>query len=172
MIQDFGNTVVELKRFTYPEDFDEDCRIACDFFNSVGLKTKFCCSGHGLDEFYIIFDDSVESSLIELFQMYAFDKNPLGQFVMWKRLVHINEESQYWNNWMYCMNGGFRNLDIRALREINNLTTSITKDALRQKIDEYLCMVLDENVDRVLTDISMFMRSMTNHGFVFKGTLF
>lgn len=172
MIQDFGNTIVELKHFTYPEDFDEDCRFACDFFNSVGLKTKYCCSGHGVDEFYIVFDDSVESPLIELFQMYAFDKNPLGQFVMWKRLVHIDGESQYWNNWMYCMNVGFRNLDVRAQREINNLTTSITKDALRNKLDNYLCMVLDENVDRVLTDISMFMNSMTNHGFQFEGSLF
>ncbi len=104
--------------------------------------------------------------------MYAFDKNPLGQFVMWKRLVHIDGESQYWNNWMYCMNVGFRNLDVRAQREINNLTTSITKDALRNKLDNYLCMVLDENVDRVLTDISMFMNSMTNHGFQFEGSLF
>ena len=172
MIEDFGKTVVELKHFTYPEDFDEDCRFACDFFNSVGLKTKYCCCGHGVDEFYIVFDDSVESPLIELFQMYAFDKNPLGQFVMWKRLVHIHRESQYWNNWMYCMNVGFRNLDVRAQREINNLTTSITKDALRNKLDEYLCMILDENISRVHTDISMFMNSMTNHGFVFEGSLF
>ena len=69
MIQDFSTAVVELKHFPYPEDFDEDCRFACDFFNSVGLTTKYSCSGHGIDEFCIIFDDSVESDLIELFQL-------------------------------------------------------------------------------------------------------
>ena len=41
MIQDFSTAVVELKHFPYPEDFDEDCRFACDFFNSVGLTTKY-----------------------------------------------------------------------------------------------------------------------------------
>jgi len=168
VIQDFGTSIVKLERFTYPEDFDEDCRYACDFFNSVGLKTKYSCSGHGVDEFFIMFDDSVDSHLIELFQMYAFDKNPLGQFVMWKRLVHEGDKTHYWNNWMYCVNNGFRGLDIRAQKEIRNLTTSITKDTLLNKIDEYFNMILNKNIQRVEMDIEYFIKSMQNHGFKFE----
>lgn len=167
MIQDFSTAVVELKHFPYPEDFDEDCRFACDFFNSVGLTTKYSCSGHGIDEFCIIFDDSVESYLIELFQLYAFDKHPLGRFVMWKRLVHIDGKDYYWNNWMYCMNAGFRNLDVRAQREIRNITTTVTKDVLSNKLEEYIGMVLKENLLRVKKDIEDFTKSMKNHGFTF-----
>lgn len=168
MIQDFNKSIVELKHFTYPKDFDEDCRYACDFFNSVGLKTKYSCSGHGLDEFYIMFDESVESYLIELFQMYAFDKNPMGQFVLWKRLVHLDGESHYWNNWMYCVNSGFRGMDIRAQREIRNLTTTISKEALLDKVDNYFYMALERNLENVKLDIESFIKSMQNHGFTFK----
>lgn len=168
MIQNFGDSIVELKHFIYPKDFDEDCRYACDFFNSVGLKTKFSCSGHGLDEFYIMFDESVESYLIELFQIYAFDKNPMGQFVLWKRRVHDGDKTYYWNNWMYCVNSGFKGLDIRAQREIRNLTTTISKEALLNKVDEYFCMALDRNIENVKLDIENFIKSMQNHGFKFK----
>lgn len=171
MIQDFKTSIVELKHFTYPEDFDEDCRFACDFFNSVGLKTQYSCSGHGTGEFYIIFDDSVESYLIELFQLYAFDKNPFGRFVMWKRLVHIDGEPQYWNNWMYCLKVDFRNLDVRAQREIHSITTTVTKDVLLNKLEEYLCMALKTNLSRVEKDIKDFKESMENHGFTFTENL-
>ena len=171
MIQDFRTSIIELKHFTYPEDFDEDCRFACDFFNSVGLKTKYSCSGHGTGEFYIIFDDSVDGHLIDLFQLYAFDKNPLGRFVMWKRLVHIHDKTYCWNNWMYCINTGFKNLDVRAQREIRSITTTVTKDVLLNKLEEYLNMVLKANLSRVKKDLEDFKESMENHGFTFTGNL-
>ena len=78
MIQDFSTAVVELKHFPYPEDFDEDCRFACDFFNSVGLTTKYSCSGHGIDEFCIIFVDNNFLLITSiLFKYYTYKYCPI-----------------------------------------------------------------------------------------------
>ena len=167
MIQDFKTATVELKHFTYPKDFDEDCRFACDFFNSVGLKTKYSCSGHGVGEFYIVFDDSVDNHLIDLFQLYAFNKNPMGKFAMWKRLVHIDDKTQCWNNWIYSVNLGFINLDVRIQRDIRNITSMVTKDVLFEKVNEYFNMALQRNLDYVAKDILDFKQSMEEHGFTF-----
>ena len=68
---------------------------------------------------------------------------------------------------MYCMNAGFRNLDVRAQREIRNITTTVTKDVLSNKLEEYIGMVLKENLLRVKKDIEDFTKSMKNHGFTF-----
>ena len=86
---------------------------------------------------------------------------------MWKRLVHTDGKDYYWNNWMYCMNAGFRSLDVRVQREIRNITTTVTKDVLSNKLEEYIGMVLKENLLRVNKDIENFTKSMKNHGFTF-----
>ena len=65
------------------------------------------------------------------------------------------------------MNAGFKNLDVRAQREIRNITTTVTKDVLSNKLEEYLGMVLKENLLRVKKDIEDFTKSMENHGFTF-----
>ena len=46
---------------------DKECIPLVEFFNSIGLKTKWCCSGkkklfkkrHGYNFYYIMFDDEV-----------------------------------------------------------------------------------------------------------------
>lgn len=164
--------VYQLRKFEYPEDFDEDCRYACDFFNSLGLKTKFSCSGHGVDDFYIMFDDTVTDNMIELFQIYAFNKCPMGRFVKWKRLVYPEGTRSLtgavlWENWMYCVNLGFKNLDVRIQRDIRNITTTVTKEVLLEKVDDFFNLALQRNLDYVAKDILDFKQSMEEHGFTF-----
>ena len=59
---------------------DKECIPMVKFFNSIGLKTKWCCSGkrslfrrnHGYNFYYIIFDDEVtDEKLNEALSNYA-----------------------------------------------------------------------------------------------------
>lgn len=54
-----------MKNFDFIDD--KECIPMVEFFNNIGLKTKWCCSGkrtffrrkHGYNFYYIIFDDEV-----------------------------------------------------------------------------------------------------------------
>ena len=45
----------DLQRFKYPKDIDTELVPLLDTINSVpGLRTMFCCSGHGKEPFYMM----------------------------------------------------------------------------------------------------------------------
>lgn len=42
------------RKFTYPDDMDEELAPMMDVFNNIpGVRTEFCCTGHGNDGWYI-----------------------------------------------------------------------------------------------------------------------
>lgn len=60
---------------------DKDCIPLVEFFNEIGLKTKWCCSGkkslfkrkHGYNFYYIIFDDEVtDEKLNEVLNNFVY----------------------------------------------------------------------------------------------------
>lgn len=87
----------------YPKDMDSECVELCDYFNSVGLKTKFSCCGHNIADYQIIFDDEVTDEMIERFVVKCSDKYDhtpfLGQFCSWIRKV----DGRVIRNWMYMI---------------------------------------------------------------------
>ena len=86
------------------EDNDDLCVPFISFFNSIGLKTQFCCQGHELYEsFFIIFDKSVTDDMIFDFQRkywYALDST--FPFYKWSRITTKEEiilrSEEEWNN--------------------------------------------------------------------------
>ena len=48
-------------------EIDDECVDLVEHFNSIGLDTKFCCSGHGKDTFEIMLEDYITDKQIEDF---------------------------------------------------------------------------------------------------------
>ena len=94
---------MNIKHFKYPKDMDEECIPMCDFFNTIGLKTKFACCGHNADKFEIIFADEVKQDSITSFIERISDKydhTPLiGGFSMWVRKC----DNKITCNWVYSI---------------------------------------------------------------------
>ena len=90
-----------IKHTRYPDDMDNECVPMCDFFNNVGLKTRFSCCGHGVEGYVVIFDDSVSDADIEKFIAkcsHEKDYTPLqGKFSCWMRKCG----GVMVENWMY-----------------------------------------------------------------------
>lgn len=81
-----------LKKFCYPEDMDAECVQLCDFFNSIGMKTKYSDCGHGESPFYIMFSDDVTDKKIARF-VKKLSKGKThtpccGRFLCWVRSVN------------------------------------------------------------------------------------
>lgn len=66
---------------------DKDCIPLVEFFNEIGLKTKWCCSGkrtlfkrkHGYNFYYIIFDDEVtDEKLNEALNNFSYKTFSMG----------------------------------------------------------------------------------------------
>jgi hypothetical protein len=97
-----------MKNIDYTQ-IDSLCIPFIQFFNEIGLTTKYSCQGHDnklSNKFYIMFDDNVDDKKIErliincsnLHNHFSFR----GQFVKWAR--KLNGKIQY--NWMYETNVG------------------------------------------------------------------
>lgn len=80
---------------------DKDCVDLVEYFNDIGLDTKYSCSGHGEDTFEIVFEDYIADEQIEAFiSKYRNKYNHslfLGKFSKWCRVM--NGELKY--NWIY-----------------------------------------------------------------------
>lgn len=97
---------------------DEECVDLVLYFNDIGLKTFMCCSGHGEQNFRIIFDNLVTDEDIAIFLKDKVNKYNhsmfLGKFVKWAR-VRSGEIVQ---NWMYAAETvSFAEVDYRRLKE-------------------------------------------------------
>lgn len=70
-------------------EIDDDCVDLVCYFNKIGLVTEFCCSGHGKDDFCIMFNSEVKDNQIEEFVSIfsnKYDHTPfLGKFSKWYR---------------------------------------------------------------------------------------
>lgn len=85
-------------------EIDEKCVPLVNYFNSVGLDTKFCCEGHKANEpFFIMFEDYITTEkIVNFINEYSnkYDHSPfMGKFVMWAR--KINDKIVY--NWEYLL---------------------------------------------------------------------
>ena len=67
---------------------DKDCIPLVEFFNEIGLKTKWCCSGkrtlfkrkHGYNFYYIIFDNEItDEKLNEALNNFSYKTFSMGQ---------------------------------------------------------------------------------------------
>ena len=89
-------------------EIDDECVNLVEYFNSIGLDTKFCCSGHGKDTFEIMFEDYITDKQIEDFLLkntIEFKSNDFiyvhsyftGRFEKWCRVMTGNIKY----NWTY-----------------------------------------------------------------------
>ena len=64
---------LNLQRFKYPDDIDKELVPFLDAANSIpGLRTMYCCSGHGNSMFYVMFaccNETVASRIFKLFRI-------------------------------------------------------------------------------------------------------
>lgn len=80
---------------------DKECVDLVQYFNSIGLDTKYSCSGHGKDTFEIIFEDYITDEQMESFiSKYRNKYNHslfLGKFSKWCRVM----SGKMVYNWIY-----------------------------------------------------------------------
>lgn len=80
---------------------DKDCVDLVKYFNSIGLDTKYSCSGHGEDTFEIVFEDYITDEQMEGFiSKYRNKYNHslfLGKFSKWCRVM----SGKMVYNWIY-----------------------------------------------------------------------
>lgn len=51
----------EHRKFKYPDDIDEELVPMLDVFNNIpGMRTQYCCCGHGGDGWYMVFEFTSE----------------------------------------------------------------------------------------------------------------
>ena len=91
---------------------DEGCVKLITLFNELGLKTRYSCEGHGVNTFYIQFDNCVTDEQIECFlKKYINQYNHSmfsGKLSKWCRVVC--GEIKY--NWRYeVLNKDLADLD-------------------------------------------------------------
>jgi hypothetical protein len=83
-------------------EIDDKCVPLIEYFNSVGLDTKFCCEGHKVGQnFYIMFEDYItDEQMMGFLEKYSnrYDHSPFcGLFVKWYRKM----DGEIKSNWMY-----------------------------------------------------------------------
>lgn len=76
-------------------DIDEKCVDLVNYFNSIGLDTRFCCEGHNeVDTFHIMFEDYIsDEKIINFINRYSskYDHTPFcGRFQKWCRKMSGN----------------------------------------------------------------------------------
>ena len=70
-------------------DIDIGCIPFVEFFNNIGLITKFSCYGHrSYEEFMIMFDDTVTPEMIEAFIRIIGAPSASVNFSLWTRLLY------------------------------------------------------------------------------------
>lgn len=96
------------------DEIDELCVPMVKFFNNIGLTTEFSCQGHGnefLNEFYIMFDQSVTDSMIyDFISKYSegYSHTPFnGKFIKWIRKYDGDINS----SWCYSVSYGTREIN-------------------------------------------------------------
>lgn len=111
------------------QKIDKLCVSFIEFFNSVGLTTKYSCQGHichNFIKFYIIFHDNVEDSSVYDILSHLDNSQYIsyGRFQKWARVVN----GKVLENWIYeCSNSRmlFRNQlgaseDLKHFKKIFN----------------------------------------------------
>lgn len=113
-----ANKKRKLQSFSYPEDMDSECIQLCDLFNSLGLTTKYSCCGHNEQEFYVVFQDEINETIIKEFLQYISlhkKHTPLvGGLKYWLRKV----DGKIKGNWEYVVSTiSGANTDAFTIRE-------------------------------------------------------
>lgn len=88
---------------------DKKCEPLVLFFNSIGLKTRYCCGGHNqYQSFWIMFDDEVKDADIHKFMSKLHKgSNGFGQFYKWDRYDFFGA---LLSNWMYVISADWINV--------------------------------------------------------------
>lgn len=102
-------------------DIDSECIVPITYLNSIGLKTKYCCSSHPGDAFgykyYIMFDDSVTDEMMISFFNKIWARIPTralkGKFSKWYR--NLGERGMC-SNWIYEVFSDDYDLTINSAR--------------------------------------------------------
>lgn len=97
---------------------DKECIDLVLYFNNAGLKTCMCCSGHGIQNFRIIFDDTIMDNDICNFLKEKVNKFNhsifLGKFSKWTRII----SGEIKQTWMYeAEKISFAQIDYKRLKE-------------------------------------------------------
>lgn len=112
----------KIKKQKYPKDMDKECIEFCNLFNTLGLKTKYSCCGHGNEYYSIMFDETVSDLTIGEF-IYDIsekkDHTPLvGGFYKWCRKV----EDKLVCNWEYIVdNISWAEIDLETIKSVLEL---------------------------------------------------
>lgn len=144
-------------------DIDTGCLSFVEFFNSIGLITKFSCYGHrSYEKFYIMFDERVTLEMIEEFIRIIGMISVQFYFSLWSRLLFPGV-----NNTLLARNVMMTiNLPIENKF---NLVSSIYKDIINEWnryeskhiSDMFLQYTLDAPVD--ISVLCPYCQERTNH---------
>ena len=105
-------------------EIDDDCINLVQFFNSIGLDTKFCCSGHGKGNFEIMFEDYITDKQIEDFLLKNTAEFKSKDFIY----VHSYFSGRF-EKWCRVMTGNIKYNWIYSTTDIE----SAKRDYLRMK---------------------------------------
>lgn len=113
------------------EKIDIESRPMVKYFNSIGLTTKFSCSGHDnkfRNVFSIMFDDNISDEHIELFVKNLTSKyrhtQINGKFTKWCRVM--SDEIVY--NWIYDVNtGSYLQNQRMAMKDLRFMVSRVNK---------------------------------------------
>ena len=114
-------------------ELDYNCIDLVNFYNSVGLKTKFCCEGHknsnvsGVCKFYIMFDVCVKDKHIKEFLFKYKDLHNKASFCSinyykWFRL----HKNKLLSNWVFHVHYDYKH-KVDVLKKINKMAKTLTK---------------------------------------------
>lgn len=83
-------------------EVDDNCVPLVQYFNNIGLDTKYSCEGHKLGEnFEVMFEDYIkDEQIVNFIKQYSNKCNHTpfcGQFVKWVRKM----SGQITFNWIY-----------------------------------------------------------------------
>lgn len=85
---------LDLQKFKYPKDIDQELVPFLDAANSVpGVRTMFCCSGHGNSMFYIMFACCNEIVASSIFKIFGIPVPKRLKFVPRYSQKHIRERT-------------------------------------------------------------------------------
>lgn len=85
---------LDLQKFKYPKDIDQELVPFLDAANSVpGLRTMFCCSGHGNSMFYVMFACCNEIVASRIFKLFRIPRPKQLKFAPRYSQKHIRERS-------------------------------------------------------------------------------
>lgn len=85
---------LDLQKFKYPKDIDQELVPFLDAANSVpGVRTMFCCSGHGNSMFYVMFACCNEIVASSIFKIFGIPVPKRLKFVPRYSQKHIRERT-------------------------------------------------------------------------------